>query len=86
MASFSLGEGNKRSSLRSLRQVNIIHKAPRTGPQRMVAVRLCHLVVAIRASPGTVVRPKLLLPEKLHACGPIYQIFTQRQLGPNTML
>ena len=55
----------------------------------MVAVCLCHLVVPICASPGTVVRPKLLLPEKLHpsvTCGAIYQILTQRQLGPNTML
>lgn len=32
---------------------------------------------------------QLLLPEKLHpsvTCGPIYQIFTQSQLGPNTTL
>lgn len=65
------------------------HEAPRTGLQWMVAVGLCHLVVPICASPGTVVRPKLLLPEKLHpsvTCGAIYQILTQRQLGPNTML
>ena len=55
----------------------------------MAAVGLCHLVVPIRASPGTVVRPKLLLPEKLPpsvTCGPIYQILTQRQLEPNTTL
>ena len=73
MAPFSLSEGDKSIGLRSLQQVDHEHKLPRTGPQWMAAVGLCQVVGPICASPGTVVSPRLLLPEKLHpsvTCGP----------------